>query len=91
MVFGRVGLMQSTTKVEGDRITVTFNNVAYGIFSKSHCNVTFIFEGKNTGVVKRYELAQGIPAGAEQRGHGLLVPSLTPWLLDKNDSACVHV
>jgi hypothetical protein len=44
-------------KVNGDQIQVSFN-VLYGRFGQSHgtCQVNFIFQGKNTGGVKQYDL-----------------------------------
>jgi hypothetical protein len=51
------------TRVEGNRVTVTFN-VTYEPWGggEARCKATLIFEGKNTGGAKRYEL---VGAGLE--------------------------
>jgi hypothetical protein len=50
--------VHSSTKVEGDQVTVTFD-VGYGLnpFERYRSTVSFTFQGKNTGGIKEYDLA----------------------------------
>ena len=55
----REGASIRETKIDGDRITVVFD-VGYGLdsASRARCSVHLTFQGKNTGGIKEYDLAE---------------------------------